>query len=283
LGFWGIDISVEPGWIAFQRAILGTFLFLVGVSLELGHGERIRWRAFWRRLAILLAAALAMTAGTYLLFGDAFAFFGILHAIALFSVIGLVFLRLPVFAVLLAAAGFIAPGVLIHSDAFNPRWLAWLGMWTAPPRTADLVGVFPWAGVTLIGIAATRVLEGQGVLQRLAQWQGRSPPAHVLRGAGRWSLLIYLTHQLLLLAILYPLALWLHPGEESPQQAFVAQCQPSCLATGGVEGYCTAYCGCAFETIDSEDLWDAVNASMPSPEQRGALDRVISLCRAMAE
>jgi uncharacterized membrane protein len=208
--FWPIDVSIEPGWIAFQRLILFTFLFLVGVSLELGHGAGIRWRAFWRRFAILVAAALAMTIATYVAFGDAFAFFGILHAIALFSLTGLLFLRLPTLVTLLGAAVFIVPGVLVHAELFNPRWLAWLGMWTTPPRTADLVGVFPWAGVPLLGIAATRELARSGALERLAAWRGAGPLARLLRGAGRWSLLIYLTHQLLLLAILYPIAMWVY-------------------------------------------------------------------------
>jgi uncharacterized membrane protein len=211
--FWPIDISVEPGWIAFQRLILSSFLFLVGVSLALGHGGGIRWRAFWRRWAILVAAALAMTVGTYIAFGEAFAFFGILHAIALFSLIGLLFLRLPIVVILFGAAAFIVPGVLVHSDVFNPRWLAWLGMWTEPPRTADLVGGFPWAGVPLLGIAATRWLQGSGALARLAAWQGTSRAARLLRGAGRWSLVIYLTHQLVLLGIFYPLALWVYRAQ----------------------------------------------------------------------
>jgi uncharacterized membrane protein len=211
--FWPIDISIEPGWIAFQRLILGTFLFLVGVSLELGHGAGIRWRAFWRRFAILVAAALAMTVGTWLLFGEAFAFFGILHAIALFSLIGLLFLRLPTILALLGAAAFIVPGVLVHADLFNPRWLAWFGMWTEPPRTADLVGVFPWAGVPLLGIVATRALERSGSLEHIAAWHGSSPPARLLRAAGRWSLLNYNTHQRLLLAMLYTRALGMYSAQ----------------------------------------------------------------------
>ena len=38
-------VATDPAWKWFARAIAGSFLFLVGVSLVLGHRERIRWRA----------------------------------------------------------------------------------------------------------------------------------------------------------------------------------------------------------------------------------------------
>src|SRR5690554_3134906 len=49
LGFTATDVMAEPGWIGFQRAILSSFLLLVGAALVLGHGRFIRWPAFWRR------------------------------------------------------------------------------------------------------------------------------------------------------------------------------------------------------------------------------------------
>ncbi len=283
LGFWAPDISSEPGWIGFQRTILGSFLFLVGLGLALGHGERIRWPRFLRRLGFIAAAALAMSIGTYLLFGDAFSFFGILHAIVLFSLLGLLFLRLPIVLTLVAAAAIIVAGIVVHSAAFNERWLAWIGFWTVPPRTADLVAVFPWFGVTLLGVAAGGLLRRLGWLERLAGLDQRALPFRALAFAGRWSLLIYLLHQPLLLGVLYPLANWLQPGAVSPAEAFVQQCEPSCLESGGVIGYCQAYCGCALGEIERSNLWDAVNSTAPTPAQSRQIDGVITLCRAMAE
>jgi uncharacterized membrane protein len=284
LGLWAIDVPTEPGWIFFQRSILFSFLFLTGVSLVLGHREGIRWGAFRRRLLILAAAAAAMSIGTYVLFQDAFAFFGILHAIVLFSLMGLLFLRAPVWLTLLAALAFIAPAILFHSDAFNVRWLAWIGFWTVPPRTADLVAVFPWFGATLVGIATARLAQRVGLFEWMAGWRGVSNPAiRVLAFAGRWSLLIYLLHQMALLGVLYPLAPYLEPAPLTPRQEFVQQCTPSCLESGGVAGYCEAYCSCALQTIEDDNLWDAIGAEAPTPEQNQQLDTVIKLCRAMAE
>ncbi len=65
LGFVNFDPTQSLPWVIFQKSIVGTFIFLTGVSLVLGHGETIRWRPFWRRFAIILGAALLISAGTY--------------------------------------------------------------------------------------------------------------------------------------------------------------------------------------------------------------------------
>ena len=89
------EIPAEPGWRLFSRAIAATFLLLVGVGLALAHPDRIRWRAFWRRLALVSGAALLITAATYFTYPDSYIFFGILHAIALSSLLAVPFTRTP--------------------------------------------------------------------------------------------------------------------------------------------------------------------------------------------
>ena len=59
------DLGVEPregGLKALQVATGSLFLFLVGVSLFLAHGNGIRWRAFLIRFAMVAGAALASNA-----------------------------------------------------------------------------------------------------------------------------------------------------------------------------------------------------------------------------
>src|SRR5690606_4647047 len=86
--------SVVGGWRIFARSIAISFLFIVGFSLFLANGTGFRRGPFFKRLALIVAAALAITAVTMLATPEAFIFFGILHHIALASVLGLAFLRL---------------------------------------------------------------------------------------------------------------------------------------------------------------------------------------------
>src|SRR5690606_34830203 len=107
LGFFGYiepDTATTGGWKIFARLIAGSFLFLVGFSLVLGHVQGFRARPFLFRLGKIGLAAAAITLATWFAFPETFIFFGILHAIAAASLVGLFFLRLPHVVTLLAAA-----------------------------------------------------------------------------------------------------------------------------------------------------------------------------------
>jgi uncharacterized membrane protein len=194
--------TLEGGWAIFARAVAGSFLFLVGLSLVLAHGQGIRWRGFLRRLAMVAGAALVITLATFLAMREAFIFFGILHSIAVASVLGLLFLRAPVWLILAAAAAVWALPDLARSATFDPRWLAWTGLAETPPRSFDLVPVAPWFAATLLGIAAGRLGEAAGLWDRLAA----ATPGPLLRAAawpGRHSLMVYLLHQPVLIGLVW--------------------------------------------------------------------------------
>ncbi len=192
----------EGFWRALAVATAGSFLLLAGVSLWLAHGAGIRWRAFARRFAVIAAAALAVTIGTYVAFPEAFVFFGILHSIALCSLLGLAALRLPVVAILvLAVAVFFAPDVA-RSPAFDAPWFWWTGLQTVPLRTVDYEPVFPWFAPFLVGVALAKLMEGAGLWARL----GTTHPGAAARWVsfpGRHSLIIYLLHQPILIGLVW--------------------------------------------------------------------------------
>ncbi|HEY0917687.1 heparan-alpha-glucosaminide N-acetyltransferase, partial [Devosia sp.] len=183
LSYYGLiatDLTTHPFWVTLQRSILSSFLLLVGIGLVLAHGRGMRWPAFWRRLAAIAAAALAVTAGTFWMFPDYFVYFGILHAIALFSLLALPFLRLPAAVVLAAAGLFLVPPLLWSAPQFAARPLAWIGFWSVLPETTDIVPLFPWFGVVLIGIAGARLALATPLAARLALWQPPGPVARLL-------------------------------------------------------------------------------------------------------
>lgn len=191
--------SMTGVWALLARGVAGSFLFLAGFSLWLAHGQGIRWSAFLRRLGVLAAAAGLVTVATLVAMPDAFIFFGILHSIAAASVIGLVFLRLPVAVTLLAAAAvFILPQVW-RSGFFDAPWLVWTGLSVTVPRTLDFEPVFPWLAPFLAGLALARMLAGAGLLPQAVAGKGW----HWLGWPGRHSLAIYLLHQPVLIGAIW--------------------------------------------------------------------------------
>jgi uncharacterized membrane protein len=201
-GFAAPGTTMLPGWrwLAFLTA--GSFLFLVGVSLSLAHGQGIRWRGYWRRLAMIVAAALAITAVTYVALPHAFIHFGILHCIALSSLLGLAVLRLPAALLVVLGAGVLGLPQVLRFEALNAPWFWWTGLQASSAPSVDYVPIFPWFGPVLLGIAAARVMDRAGIWDRLARWP--APPfAHTLGWPGRHSLAVYLVHQPVLVSLVW--------------------------------------------------------------------------------
>lgn len=197
--------SVTGFWALFARAVAGSFIFLAGVSLWLAHGQGIRWPAFWRRFAKIAAGAAVVTVGTYLAFPQYFVFYGILHSIAVSSLIGLAFLRVPA-GITLAVAGLVYWLPRVWRSTLFDGPLAFVGLFGTPPQTVDFLPILPWLAPMLVGIAVGRLmtrfdlwhwlaLPETGLLRRLA-WPGRH------------SLAVYLIHQPVLIGLVWA-ATWL--------------------------------------------------------------------------
>ena len=202
-GYLRPGTTTMPGpWRALAVVTAVSFLFLAGVSLWLAHGPAIRWRAFWGRFAKVAGAAALVTAGTYVAFPDAFVFFGILHSIALCSLLGLAALRLAAPVTLaLAVAVFYAPD-FARSDIFNAPVFWWTGLQTVPLRTVDYEPVFPWFAPFLVGLALSKLADRSGLWARLSN-PAPSRVATWLSWPGKHSLIIYLLHQPILIGLVW--------------------------------------------------------------------------------
>ena len=190
------DTMVQPFWYYFARMIAGSFLFLSGVSLWLAHGRGIRWPAFWTRFARVAAAAALVTVASIWFVPGGTIWFGILHAIAAMSLLGLLALRLPWPITLALAVAIFAAAWGPRFAAFDPLWLVWTGLGESRPMMGDYVPLIPWAAPSLAGIALARAL-------RVDLWRG-TPPSRltsVLAFPGRHSLVIYLIHQPILIGL----------------------------------------------------------------------------------
>jgi uncharacterized membrane protein len=274
---WDLEFFgyIEPGtatqgwWKIYARAIASSFLFLAGVSLVLAHYPKIRWRPFWKRLAVVAGAALAISVATRIAFPNEWIFFGILHAIAITSLLGLAFLRLPPIVTAAIAAlivglmvvdGFLSPGNM-RSAVFDPRYLSWLGLAEQPPRSNDFVPLFPWLAALLAGVSLTRIAIARQWLPSLSRVQTRP---NLFSMAGRHSLLIYLIHQPVLIALVYLFSVVSPPPQPDPLQSYLRACEGGCIGAGNAGQICRSFCTCTAQALQAQ--------SLIVPLQNGSID-----------
>lgn len=259
-GYLESGTATHGAWKIYARMIAGSFLFLVGISLMLAHGDGIRWQSFRKRLAMVAGAAALISIATRIAMPQEWIFFGILHNIAVSSVIGLAFLRLP--AVLTAVVALFLTGLMILNtwlmpgvlgfEAFDSRLLAWVGFADTMPRSNDYVPVVPWIAAVLGGIAVAGLLRAHGGLERLARLQQRP---NALSRLGRHSLVFYLVHQPVLIGLVYLTSLIAPPPAPDPLESFTHSCERSCLDDGNEAGLCTRFCGCMPDRLIAQSLF----------------------------
>jgi uncharacterized membrane protein len=258
----------------FARSIATSFLFITGASLVLATRSGIDARAFSIRLLKISGAAGLITLATWQVMPEGLIFFGILHHIALASLLGLMFLRAPLAIVVIAALVSVA---LPHVWPWPTQrfWLAFIGLFAASPQSNDFVPVFPWFGAVLAGIAFMRWRLAEAFTARLAV----QPANIVSRGLcwlGRRSLAFYLLHQPILLGGLWLFAQIMPPTAaplaESP--AFKAECMASCQLNFD-EIACQRYCACFIEAL-SQGRLTRTDIEAASP----ALVETVKMCSA---
>ncbi|WP_337270984.1 heparan-alpha-glucosaminide N-acetyltransferase [Oryzifoliimicrobium ureilyticus] len=270
--------TAETGLLKlYARAIASTFLFLVGVSLVLASTPAPRWNAYWKRLALVAGSAMLISVATFFFTPGEWIFFGILHCIAAATLVGLVFLRLPLALTILITLAFL--GVwsadtftdwhLWRSDVFDPRYLAWTGLAEAPVRSNDFVPLFPWLLPFLIGLTLARI----GLKRRLAEKLAAvGTGTSLLARLGRHSLIFYLLHQPILIAIAWSMTFVLPPPKADPIQSYLNSCNVSCRAQEG-EALCRSFCQCTLDKLQGQNLF--------TPFQSGAIkqddERILSL------
>ncbi|RFC68089.1 MULTISPECIES: heparan-alpha-glucosaminide N-acetyltransferase [Mesorhizobium] len=275
-GYVEPGLTAVGGWKLFARCIASSFLFLVGVSLFLAHANAIRWRPFLIRLAKVAAAAALISIATYIATPGAFIFFGILHQIALASLLGLLFIRAPFWLTLLVAAAVIAAPQLLRSEVFAHPALWWVGLAPTNPRSNDYVPLFPWFGAVLIGIAAAKFATASGLLERLRQ-AGEPRWSRPLDFLGRHSLAFYLIHQPVLIGLVWIAAQIIPPTPISNEQQFVRACQRTCEQTRDAD-FCSAYCVCMLDELSDNGLMDGMFNSAQSAEQRETVQNLAAQC-----
>ncbi len=280
-GYTDPGLTAFGWWKFYARCIASTFLFLVGVSLFLAHGRGIRWPGFWKRFAMVAAAAIAISVVTRFATPDSFIFFGILHQIALASLLGLLFLRLPALLTLLVAAAVIALPFYFRSTAFDHPALWWIGLSATNPRSNDYVPLFPWFGAVLVGLGVAKLAASSGALARI----GRMTPgrwANPLVFIGRHSLAFYLIHQPVLIGCVWVFS-QIMPAPVVPKETeFLKACQVSCEQQRDAK-FCKSYCGCMLDSLQGEAGLDKLYGNDQTAEFKAHLSELASACTASTE
>ncbi|MBP2297533.1 DUF1624 domain-containing protein [Azospirillum picis] len=271
-GFASFDLLRDPAWLAARTTILSSFLLLAGIGLALAARGGLDRGRFLRRLGRVSAAAAAVSAVSYVLFPDSPIFFGVLHHIAVASVIGLAFVRLPAAVTLAVAAGALLAGLSLSFPLFDSPWLRWIGLVSVEPDSNDFVPLLPWIGVVLAGIAVGRHWPGIGDGAATATRAGRA-----LAFAGRHSLAVYLLHQPLLFGVAWAAAQIL-PVQPPAVRDFLGSCIASCEQAGVEPAICTANCHCIRAELDRSGLWDAIAANRLDERSQLGLRSAAAAC-----
>ena len=195
LHFFGwVDWNVPngSGWKEFRHIILTLFFLSVGASLVFAHRQRVDFKSYAKRIMWIAVWAFAISLFTYQFFYSNWIFFGVLHFIAVASILCLPLVRYPVIA---TSVGVLSVALFL-TNVITSKWPFNLWELGLPSSPNDYVALFPWIGVVLLGIGVGHFFV-----------KGFDPCASLKLSTkftflGRHSLMVYVLHQPLFFALL---------------------------------------------------------------------------------
>ena len=190
LNHFGI-MNTETGdqwwWIA--RIAASLFVGISGVSYFLAHRLEYDFTKTSGRTKRLIFWAFVITIITYIFEPSAYVRFGVLHLLALASIVAFPVARKPEFAL---GIGLI---LLIIPLSSNSN-LVWLGLRETGFLAVDYFPLNPWLGIFFIGLALASRIYPEGKPLTEIQWPER------WLWFGRNTLTIYVIHQPILIGLL---------------------------------------------------------------------------------
>ena len=189
-----------------QQGTAILFLALFGIAAYLsyarnGSQKETRFRRRLRKGLILFGWGMIITLITYFFLRERCVVFGILHLMGVGSVLVYPLLPLRSYNLILGALIVLA-GNYLSGLRFKFAWLAWLGLIPSGFNSIDYFPIAPWLGYILVGVFLGNLFYPGG--EPRLNWTGFSsnPIVKTFSLLGRHSLLIYLVHQPLLVAII---------------------------------------------------------------------------------
>ncbi|MEN3930704.1 heparan-alpha-glucosaminide N-acetyltransferase [Microvirga sp. W0021] len=266
-------------WETIGYLIAGSFLMISGISLSLAHRPYFNIEGFIKRLLKLILAAALVTLVTWFVFPDSYIFFGILHCLAVSSILALPFLKAPIWLILIVIIFSLVLPEFFTQSFWDTPWLEWLGFGNTLPITNDYVPVFPWFSFVLIGLLIGRIPKGMRMEVQ------RTSYARFLITAGRWSLVIYLLHQPILFTATQLGAMVFPPKQEQlPSVVFQKECEDSCIATNVEISACRRMCLCTTKELFFNPANEDIKTALQHPEKLPQIqNRVTEIANACAK
>lgn len=278
-GYLDTDVGADPGWKAFAWATAALFLVVVGVSLVLAtrHGlDRRRWLS---RLAGVAAAALLVSVATFWLFPSNWIFFGILHHIALASVLAMPFVHSPLKVTLVTAVAVLAAPAMFSMAWFDAAPLQWIGLGTFVPDSNDFVPLMPWFAAVLVGVLIARLLLSARRARAVAARRHEGRLWRWLCLAGRHTLLVYLLHQPLLYGAVATLThIWPPAPAPLSEPQLMDRCVRGCVNIGGGVAGCEFRCACAAATLEPLGLWQPAMSGVLESDAQTRVRALLQAC-----
>ena len=212
-GYVNMITVVNGYWKLFAQTIGFSFLFLSGVSFWVMAQKEIVWSNYFKRLSILTGAALLISIVTYIQFGQAFIFFGILHLLAACSIFAVFIFRFPVIILLILSLALLFLPEYYHTsqyyngDIFSKKYLAWTGLYDGRTGSVDFYAFMPWSSAFVLGLTLAKIFLKPNYFSNLSPLSFKEEKPNFFLGPvfwiGRNSLLVYLIHQPILYGSFY--------------------------------------------------------------------------------
>ncbi len=193
-------------WWWFARITAFMFVFLVGLSLNISYNRAKRegnakFSKYLKRGLFIFALGLLITAVTFLFLGKDYVRFGVLHLIGISIIFAYPFLKWKAGIAFLSSLKLIATGIVLSLFTISSGAFEWLGLQPANFSTIDYFPLLPWFGVVLLGIYFSKnwYRKGERTFKPKVELKASNPICFL----GRHTLLIYLIHQPIFIAILH--------------------------------------------------------------------------------
>ena len=190
LNYFGLMVVVKGDqwwWLARITAFL--FVSISGISYFLAHQKEYEFSKTFNRTKRLIFWAFVITLITYIFAPSAYVRFGILHLLALASIIAFPLARKPLYAL---GTGLI---LLIIPLSSNSNFV-WFGLQETGTFAVDYFPLNPWLGIFFISLAISSKIYSAGKPLLNIKWPDR------WLWFGRNTLIIYVVHQPILIGSL---------------------------------------------------------------------------------